>query len=48
MCSETEGEAPAAGGAAELGAAQVAHDLDDLIMEDDESLDGDVPFEGIV
>lgn len=32
---------------AELDAAQVAHDLDELIMEDDESVDGETPLEGI-
>lgn len=30
----------------ELNAAQVAHDLDELIMEDDESVDEEVPLEG--
>ncbi|XP_073956979.1 BTB/POZ domain-containing protein Rnb isoform X2 [Choristoneura fumiferana] len=36
VCSEAEGEAEGAG---ELTAAQVAHSLDDLIMDDDESRD---------
>lgn len=31
---------------AELDAAQVAHDLDELIMEDDESVDGETQLEG--
>lgn len=30
----------------ELNAAQVAHDLDELIMEDDESVDEEAPLEG--
>lgn len=33
---------------AELDAAQVAQDLDELIMEDDESVDGETPLGGKV
>lgn len=58
MCSDVEAEAGpiesegavdmTAGrlAANELNAAQVAHDLDELIMEDDESVDEEVPGPG--
>ncbi|XP_031765935.2 armadillo repeat-containing protein 5 isoform X2 [Galleria mellonella] len=49
VCSETEGDAidlaVAKNVAAELDAAQVAQDLDELIMDDDESVDEEVPLE---
>lgn len=49
VCSETEGDAidlaVAKNAAAELDAAQVAQDLDELIMDDDESVDEEVPLE---
>ncbi|CAG9102708.1 unnamed protein product [Plutella xylostella] len=44
VCSEAEWEeGGACSQAAELGAAQVAIHLDDLIMDDDESHDEDTP-----
>lgn len=50
MCSDNEGEivdlAGPSNAAAELDAAQVAHDLDELIMEDDESVEEETPLEG--
>lgn len=50
MCSDNEGEIVDLAGvnsaAAELDAAQVAHDLDELIMEDDESVEEETPLEG--
>lgn len=49
VCSDNDGEAVDLAGvnsaAAELDAAQVAHDLDELIMEDDENLEEDAPLE---
>ncbi|CAH0585629.1 unnamed protein product [Chrysodeixis includens] len=49
VCSDNEGEIVDLAGvnsaAAELDAAQVAHDLDELIMEDDESVEEDTPLE---
>ncbi|KAF9421142.1 hypothetical protein HW555_002854 [Spodoptera exigua] len=49
VCSDNEGEivdlAGPSNAAAELDAAQVAHDLDELIMEDDESIEEETPLE---
>ncbi|XP_022838097.1 armadillo repeat-containing protein 5 [Spodoptera litura] len=49
VCSDNEGEvvdlAGPSNAAAELDAAQVAHDLDELIMEDDESVEEETPLE---
>ncbi|RVE50863.1 hypothetical protein evm_004430 [Chilo suppressalis] len=51
VCSDTEGEsetvveAGASSVAVELDAAQVVQDFDDLMMDDDESIDGDSPLE---
>ncbi|XP_048478636.1 armadillo repeat-containing protein 5 [Plutella xylostella] len=48
VCSEAEWEeGGACSQAAELGAAQVAIHLDDLIMDDDESHDEDTPVEDV-
>ncbi|KAL0883062.1 hypothetical protein ABMA27_016532 [Loxostege sticticalis] len=48
VCSDTEGDSVemtvAPNATAELDAAQVAQDLDELIMEDDESVDGETPL----
>ena len=50
MCSDNDGEvvdlAGMSSAAAELDAAQMVHDLDELIMEDDESVEEEAPLEG--
>ncbi|CAG9786810.1 unnamed protein product [Diatraea saccharalis] len=45
VCSDTEGEVDASNTVVDFDAAQVANDLDDLIMDDDESNDGDTSLE---
>ncbi|XP_047029859.1 armadillo repeat-containing protein 5 [Helicoverpa zea] len=52
VCSDNEGElvdlAGVTSAAAELDAAQVAHDLDELIMEDDDDVEEEAPLEDVV
>lgn len=51
VCSDHESEAVDLAGvnsaAAELDAAQMVHELDELIMEDDESVEEEAPLEGV-